>query len=156
MVNGDGLRYKGFMSKARIKWVDGMTFVGETPSGHGVIMDASPDIGGRDLGARPMEMIILGLGGCTSIDVLMILKKQRQKVTDCWVEIDSERRDEIPKVFVNIHAHFVVTGHNLDPKKVERAVQLSAEKYCSVAAMLEKTATMTHDFKIIEAESAEK
>lgn len=141
------------MNKTRIKWVDGMTFVGETGSGHGVIMDASPDIGGRDLGARPMEMILLGLGGCTSIDVLMILKKQRQKVTDCWVEIEGERREDIPKVYVNIHSHFVVTGRGLDPAKVERAIQLSAEKYCSVAAMLEKTATMTHDFEIVEAET---
>lgn len=142
------------MNKARVKWVDGMTFVGESGSGHGVVMDASPDIGGRDLGARPMEMILLGLGGCTAIDVLAILKKQRQKVTDCWVEIEGERRDEIPKVYVKVHSRFVVTGHGLDPKKVERAVQLSAEKYCSVAAMLEKTAEMTHDFEIVEAETA--
>lgn len=153
MVSRLGLRYKKIMSKARIKWIDGMTFVGETPSGHGVVMDAAPDIGGRDLGARPMEMVILGLGGCTSIDVLMILKKQRQKVTDCWVEIESHRAEDIPKVFTRIHNHFVVTGHGLDPKKVGHAIDLSAEKYCSVAAMLGKTAEITHDFEIIEADS---
>jgi putative redox protein len=153
MVSARRLRYKRFMSKSRVKWVDGMTFVGESASGHGVVMDASPEVGGRDLGTRPMEMVILGLGGCTSIDVLMILKKQRQQVTDCWVEIEAERRDEVPKVYSRIHSHFVVTGVDLDERKVERAIQLSAEKYCSVAAMLEKTAEMTHDFEIIEADA---
>lgn len=155
MVSRDGLRYKGFMNISRVKWVDGMTFIGESASGHGVVMDASAEVGGRDLGVRPMEMVILGLGGCTSIDVLGILKKQRQKVVDCWVDIDSERRDEIPKVYTKIHAHFVLTGHGLDPDKVARAIELSAEKYCSVVAMLSKTAEITHDFEIVEAETGD-
>ena len=142
------------MSKARVKWAGDMTFVGESPSGHGVVMDASPDVGGRNLGVRPMEMVILGLGGCTSIDVMMILKKMRQQVTDCWVEIDSHRADDHPKVFDRIHVHFVVTGVGLDPKKVGHAVELSAEKYCSVSAMLAKTAEMTHDFEVVEAGAA--
>lgn len=153
MVPFPSLGYKEYMSTSRVKWVNGMTFVGESASGHGVVMDASREVGGSDLGIRPMEMVILGMGGCTSIDVLGILKKQRQKVTDCWVDIDSERRDEIPKVFVKIHAHFVVTGHGLDPDKVANAIELSANKYCSVVAMLSETATITHDFEIIEAET---
>lgn len=137
--------------KARVKWVDGMMFVGESGSGHAVVMDAAPEVGGRDLGIRPMEMLLLGLGGCSSIDVMMILKKGRQAVTDCWVELEAERAATDPKVFTKIHARFVVTGRGLDPNKVERAIALSAEKYCSASVMLGATAAITHDFEVREA-----
>ena len=136
--------------KARVKWVDGMMFVGESGSGHAVVMDAAPAVGGRDLGIRPMEMLLLGMGGCSSIDVLMILKKGRQTVTDCWVELEAERAETDPKVFTRIHAHFVVTGRGLDPNKVERAIALSAEKYCSASVMLGAMAKITHDFEVRE------
>ena len=138
--------------KTRIKWVENVTFVGETDSGHAVVMDGPPDHGGRNLGPRPMEMLLLGLGGCTTFDVLMILKKSRQAVSDCVVEISAERADEEPKVFTNIHIHFIVTGKDLKEKQVERAVNLSAEKYCSASIMLGKTAEISHDFEIIEAD----
>ena len=137
--------------KTRIKWVENVTFIGETDSGHSVVMDGPPDHGGRNLGPRPMEMLLLGLGGCTTFDIIMILKKSRQAVTDCVVEIRAERADEEPKVFTNIHIHFIVTGKDLKEKQVERAVSLSAEKYCSASIMLGKTAEITHDFEIIEA-----
>jgi putative redox protein len=137
--------------KARVKWVDGMMFVGESGSGHAVVMDAAPAVGGRDLGIRPMEMLLLGMGGCSSIDVMMILKKGRQTVTDCWVELEAERAETDPKVFTRIHAHFVVTGNKLDPAKVERAIALSAEKYCSASVMLGALAAITHDFEVREA-----
>ncbi|HYH17378.1 MAG TPA: OsmC family protein [Azospirillum sp.] len=136
--------------KARVKWVDGMMFVGESGSGHAVVMDAAPDVGGRNLGVRPMEMLLLGMGGCSSIDVVMILKKGRQPITDCVVELEAERAATDPKVFTKIHAHFVVTGRGLDPKKVERAVSLSAEKYCSASVMLGATAAITHDFEVVD------
>lgn len=136
--------------KARVKWVDGMMFVGESGSGHAVVMDAAPEAGGRNLGIRPMEMLLLGMGGCSSIDVVMILKKGREAVTDCVVEIEAERADTEPKVFTRIHARFIVTGRGLDPKKVERAIVLSAEKYCSASIMLGATATVTHDFVVVE------
>lgn len=134
----------------RIKWVENATFVGETDSGHAVVMDGPPDHGGRNLGPRPMEMLLLGLGGCTTFDIIMILKKSRQAVTDCVVEISSERADEEPKVFTKIHIHFIVTGKDLKEKQVERAVSLSAEKYCSASIMLGKMAEITHDFEIVE------
>lgn len=137
--------------KARVQWVDGMAFMGETESGHAVVMDGAPEIGGRNIGPRPTEMVLLGLGGCTSIDVVMILQKQRQPVEDCIVEIEAERSETHPKVFTKIHVHFIVKGTGLDAKAVERAVNLSAEKYCSVSHMLNKTATITHDFAIVEA-----
>ena len=136
--------------KCRVKWLDNMTFVGESGSGHAVVMDGAPEHGGRDMGVRPMEMLLLGLGGCTAFDVVMILKKSRQKFVDCHVEIEAERAEEIPKVFTRIHAHFVVSGKSLDPGKVEKAVNLSAEKYCSASKMFESTAQMSHDFEIIE------
>ncbi len=136
--------------KTRIKWVEGVTFMGETDSGHAVIMDGPPDHGGRNLGPRPMEMLLLGLGGCTTFDVLMILKKSRQAVDDCVVEISAERAEDEPKVFTKIHVHFIVTGKELKEKQVERAVSLSAEKYCSASIMLGKTAEITHDFEIVE------
>ncbi|MGE4499001.1 MAG: OsmC family protein [Hydrogenovibrio sp.] len=133
-----------------VKWQGGMAFKGTTESGHDVLMDAAPEVGGENKGARPMEMVLLGLGGCTSIDVMMMLQKSQQDVTDCEVEIASERSDSIPKVFTKIHVHFKVSGHGLNPKKVERAVNLSAEKYCSVSKMLEHSVEMSHDFEIIE------
>ena len=137
--------------KTRIKWVEGVSFMGETDSGHAIIMDGPPDHGGRNLGPRPMEMLLLGLGGCTTFDVLMILKKSRQAVDDCVVEISAERATEEPKVFTRIHVHFIVTGKGLKEKQVERAVSLSAEKYCSASIMLGKMAEITHDFEIVEA-----
>lgn len=136
--------------KARVKWVDGMMFVGESGSGHAVVMDAAPDVGGRNLGVRPMEMLLLGMGGCASIDVVMILKKGRQPITDCVVELEAERAATDPKVFTKIHAHFIVTGRGLDPKKVERAIALSAGKYCSASVMLGATAAITHDFEVVD------
>jgi len=136
--------------KARVKWVEAMTFVGESDSGHAVVMDAAPDIGGRDLGTRPMELILVGLGGCTAIDVMLILKRGREPVTDCVVELDAERAPTDPKVFTKIHLHYKVTGRGLAPAKVERAVRLSAEKYCSATAMLAHTATITDDFEVID------
>jgi len=136
--------------KARIKWVDGMTFIGESESGHAVVMDASPEVGGRNLGPRPMEMLLLGAGGCSSIDVMMILKKSRQAVSDCYVEVSAERAETDPKVFTKIHMHFVVKGKDIKPEAVEKAVKLSAEKYCSASIMLGATAEMTHDFEVIQ------
>ncbi|MGC9386812.1 MAG: OsmC family protein [Hydrogenovibrio sp.] len=135
---------------AKVTWQGGMAFEGTTQSGHSVLMDAAPEVGGENKGARPMEMVLLGLGGCTSIDVMMMLQKSQQEVTDCQVEIASERSDTIPKVFTKIHVHFKVSGRDLNPKKVERAVNLSAEKYCSVSKMLEHSVEMRHDFEIIE------
>jgi putative redox protein len=136
--------------RCRVKWLDNMTFVGESGSGHAVVMDGAPEHGGRDMGVRPMEMLLLGLGGCTAFDVVMILNKSRQKFVDCHVEIEAERAEEIPKVFTRIHAHFVVSGKGLDPAKVKKAVNLSAEKYCSASKMFESTAQMSHDFEIVE------
>ena len=128
-----------------------MSFVGESGSGHSVVMDGAPDAGGRNLGVRPMEMLLLGLGGCTAFDVVSILQKSRQKIVDCEVEIEAERATEVPKVFTSIHVHFIVSGKDLDPAKVERAVNLSADKYCSASRMLEKAAKITHDFEVVEA-----
>ena len=136
--------------KARIKWIGGVAFLGETGSGHGVVMDGSVEGGGRNLGPRPMEMMLLGAGGCTSFDVVHILKKARADITDCIAEIEAERADTDPKVFTKIHLHFIVSGRNLKPEQVERAINLSAEKYCSASIMLGKTANITHDFEIIE------
>jgi len=137
--------------KATIKWLDGVSFVGESESGHAVVLDGPPDAGGRNIGMRPMEMVLVGMGGCTAFDVVSILQKARQPVTDCRVELVAERADEIPKVFTRIHVHFVVSGHGLKEAQVERAVKLSAEKYCSASIMLGKTAEITHDFEIIDA-----
>jgi len=135
--------------KCRIKWLDHRSFVGESASGHSVVMDGAPDAGGRNLGVRPMEMLLLGLGGCTAFDVVSILQKSRQQISDCEVEIEAERADEIPKVFTRIHVHFIVSGRELDKTKVSKAVSLSADKYCSASRMLEKAATITHDFEIV-------
>ncbi len=135
--------------KCRIKWLDHMSFVGESGSGHSVVMDGAPDAGGRNLGVRPMEMLLLGLGGCTAFDVVSILHKSRQQMVDCEVEIEAERAEDIPKVFTSIHLHFIVTGCDIDPDKVAKAIDLSADKYCSASRMLEKTATITHDLEIV-------
>lgn len=136
--------------KARVKWVEDMSFLGMTESGHAVLMDGPPDAGGRNLGPRPMEMLLLGAGGCTSFDVVLILKKGRHAVSGCEVSIDAERATSDPKVFTKIHLHFVVSGKDLKPEAVERAIKLSAEKFCSATIMLGKTATVTHDFELVE------
>ncbi len=136
--------------KARVKWVEGMSFLGESESGHTFLMDGAPEAGGRNLGVRPMEAVLLGTGGCTAFDVVLILKRARVQVTDCVVELQAERAVEDPKVFTKIHFHFVVTGNQLKPEVVERAIRLSAEKYCSASFMLGKTAELTHDFEIRE------
>jgi len=134
--------------KARVKWVDGAMMVGESGSGHAVVMDGPPDFGGRNLGVRPMEMLLLGLGGCTQFDVLLILRKGRHEVTDCVVELESERSESEPKVFTKIHIHYKVTGPSLTDKAVARAVKLSAEKFCSASIMLGAMAEITHDYEI--------
>ena len=136
--------------KCRVKWLDNMSFVGESGSGHSVVMDGAPEFGGRNLGFRPMEMLLLGLGGCTAFDVVMILQKSRQNIDDCEVNIEAERSDEIPKVFTRIHIHFVISGRGLDRGRVEKAVNLSADKYCSASEMLGKVAEISHDFEIVE------
>jgi len=125
-------------------------FVGESGSGHSVVMDGPPEDGGRNLGIRPMEMVLIGMGGCTAFDVSLILRKARQQVSDCRVELEAERAPEPPKVFTRIHVHFVVCGRDLNEAQVKRAVALSAEKYCSASIMLGKTAEITHDYEIRE------
>ena len=136
--------------KGTVTLQEGSTFEGVAGSGHQVTMDVAPEVGGRNLGLRPMEMVLLGLGGCTAIDVLHMLRKGRQPITDMRVELDAERADDVPKVFTRIHLHFVLTGAGLDPHKIERAINLSASKYCSASMMLNKTAEMTHDFEIVK------
>ncbi len=136
--------------RATIKWLDNVSFVGETETSHAIVMDGAPDAGGRNIGPRPMEVVLIGTGGCTAFDVVHILKKARQAVSDCVVELEAERADTDPKVFTKIHMHFVVTGKALKPEQVERAIKLSAEKYCSASIMLGKTAAITHDFEIQE------
>jgi putative redox protein len=138
--------------KARVKWVEAMSFLGEAGSGHAVLMDGAPDAGGRDLGPRPMEMLLLGLGGCTAFDVMLILKRGREKVTDCVVEIEAERAESDPKIFTGIRLVYKITGRNLSRDKVERAVALSDEKYCSATAQLRALAKISHEIEIIEAE----
>ncbi|VAW66502.1 Protein YhfA [hydrothermal vent metagenome] len=136
--------------KARVKWLDNMSFVGESGSGHSIIMDGAEESGGRNLAARPMEVVLMGMGGCTAFDVVMILKKARQPIEDCIVELSAERADEIPKVFTHIHVHYVVKGKGLNEKQVEKAINLTAEKYCSASIMLGATAKISHDFEIVE------
>lgn len=138
--------------KARVKWVEQATFLGEAGSGHAVVMDGPPEEGGRNVGVRPMEMLLLGMGGCTAFDVVHILKKARQPVSDCAVELEAERAATPPKVFTRIHVHFVVSGRGLAEAQVRRAVELSAEKYCSASIMLGKSAEITHDFEVCEAD----
>ncbi len=139
--------------KATIHWVENAMFVGEAGSGHAVVIDGPPEAGGRNAGLRPMEMILTGLGACTAFDVVSILKKSRQAVSDCRAELSAERALEPPKVFTRIHIHFVVTGHALKPAAVERALKLSAEKYCSATIMLRDAVAITHDYEIVEAGS---
>ena len=136
--------------KATIKWLDGVSFEGVSESGHSVVMDGAPESGGKNLGMRPMEMLLPGLGGCTSYDVVTILKKSRQDVKDCSAEITAERAENIPKVFTKIHIHFILEGNDLDVSVVERAINLSATKYCSASIMLENSVTITHDFEIVK------
>jgi putative redox protein len=136
--------------QATVKWVDGVMFVGETGSGHAVVMDGPPDHGGRNMGIRPMEMLLLGVGGCSSFDVVQILQKGRNDIIGCVAEVSAERVDAIPSVFSKIHLHFIITGRHLKAAAVERAVKLSAEKYCSASIMLGKAVEITHDFEVIE------
>lgn len=135
--------------KGTVTWINGRAFVAESGSGHAIVMDGPPDSGGRNIGLRPMEMVLLGVGGCSAYDVVTILEKSRQKVRDCRVELTAERADAIPAVFTRIHLHFIVVGEDLSPKQVERAVHLSAQKYCSASIMLASAGVeITHDFEI--------
>ncbi|MFL3654312.1 MAG: OsmC family protein [Halioglobus sp.] len=137
--------------KATVKWTDGAMFVGESGSGHTVVMDGPEDLGGRNLAARPMEMLLLGTGGCSIYDVLAMLKKSRQQVVDCRVELDAQRADAVPAVFTQINMHFVVTGVGLKESHVKRAIELSAEKYCSASIMLGAAGVeITHSYEIVE------
>lgn len=141
--------------KARIKFVEKVTFLAESGTGHAMVIDGAPEEGGRNLGPRPMELLLMGLGGCTAFDVVLILRKGRQEVTDCVVEVEAERAATDPKVFTRIHMHYRVVGRGLAPAKVERAIALSAEKYCSASAIMSKTATITHDWEVVEETAAE-
>ena len=136
--------------KARVKWVEGVSFVAETGSGHSVVIDGAPEAGGRNVGMRPMEMVLAGTAACSAFDVLWILRRARQKVSDCVVEADAERANEEPKVFTRIHLRYRVAGDGLDRHQVERAARLSKEKYCSATAMLAKTAEITYDVEVLE------
>lgn len=136
--------------KTRISWKGNVSFLAESGSGHAVLMDGAPEAGGQNLGPRPMELLLMGLGGCTSFDVVLILKKARQDITDCVVEIEAQRASSDPKVFTDIHLHFIITGHNIKTQQVERAIDLSAEKYCSASIMLKQTVNITHDYEIID------
>ncbi len=139
--------------QATVKWVDGLKFVGESGSGHCVVMDGPASSGGSEMGIRPMEMLLLGVGGCSSVDVILMLKKARQQVVDCRCELTAERAEGVPSPFRKIHLHFVVTGHALKEAQVKRAVSLSAEKYCSASITLaEGKVVITHDYELIEAE----
>ena len=136
--------------KTQIKWMQDVSFKGKSESGHEVILDGPEELGGKGLGMRPMEMMLIGMGGCTSFDVVTILKRSRQQITGCTAEIEAVRADAIPKVFTSIHIHFLIKGIDLQKKAVERAVELSANKYCSASIMLGKSVKITHDFVISE------
>ena len=136
--------------KTRVKWIDGMAFMGESGTGHALVMDGAPENGGRNLGPRPMELLLLGLGGCTAFDVVMILQKGRQPIEDCQVEIEAERAEDHPKVFTKVHMRYLVKGRGLSADAVHRAVELSVDKYCSATHVINKTATMTHEVVIEE------
>lgn len=140
--------------QARVKWVENVCFLGESETGHALVMDGALESGGRNLGMRPMELLLIGMGGCTAFDVVTILKKSRQPITDCVAEISAERAETVPKVFTRIHVHFIVTGRGLAHAQVERAIKLSSEKYCSASLMLGKAAEVTHDFEIVETPDA--
>ena len=135
---------------ARIKWLDHMSFIAETGSGHSLVMDGPPDHGGRNLAARPMEVVLAGLGGCSAFDVVDILRKSRVEISDCVVDLTAERADAVPAIFTHVHAHYIVSGPNLDAQKVKRAVSLSVDKYCSVIAMLRDKVEITYDFEVSE------
>ena len=135
--------------KASIQLLEGSSFAGTSGSGHSVTLDVAPEAGGRNQGIRPMEMILLGLGGCTAIDVLQMLRKGRSNVTDLRVEVNGERADEVPQVFETIHVHFILRGESLNAAKGERAIELSANKYCSATIMLGQVVEITHDFQIV-------
>lgn len=139
--------------KVRIKWIEDVAFMGESETGHAVVLDGAPENGGRNIGMRPMEMLLVGMGACTSFDVVTILKKSRQPIVDCIAEIAAERTDEVPKVFTKIHVHFVITGNHLNDAQVARAVKLSAEKYCSASIMLSKSVEITHDYEVKSSEA---
>ena len=136
--------------KARIKWVEQVSFLGESESGHAILMDGAPEGGGRNLGPRPMETMLLGTGGCTAYDVVLILKNSGQQISGCEVRMQSERAEKDPKVFTRIHMHFIVRGKQLRAQLVEHAIKRSHEKFCSATAMLQSTAQITHDFEIVE------
>jgi putative redox protein len=136
--------------KARIKWVEGVSFVGETGSGHAVVLDGAPEYGGRNLGPRPMELVLTGTAACTAFDVVHILRKARQAISDCVVEVEAQRAAEDPKIFTALHFVYRISGHSLDRKQVERAVKLSKEKYCSASIMLAKTAAITYDIELVD------
>ena len=137
--------------KALVKWVDGAMFLGESGSGHSVVMDGPESAGGRNMGVRPMEMLLMGMGGCASFDVMSILRKSRQKVEQCQAELEAERAEGVPSVFTKIHLKFVVTGHQLKEAQVKRAVSLSAEKYCSASIMMERAGVeISHSYEIVE------
>ena len=139
--------------KAHIKWVDGAMFVGESGSGHTLVMDGPPEAGGRNMGVRPMETVLIGLGGCASYDVVSILRKARQDIRDVQTILEGERAETEPKVFTAVHVHFIVTGKNLKEQHVKRAVELSAEKYCSASIMFGRAGVkMSHDYEVIEVE----
>ena len=141
--------------KARVSLAEGISFVAESGSGHGIVVDASPDVGGRNLGPRPMELVLMGTGACTAVDVVLILRKARARVDGCVVELDGERATDDPKVFTKVHFHFIVTGKGLTEAQVDRAIRLSRDKYCSATAMVAKTAEVTSDFEIREPEGAQ-
>lgn len=137
--------------KAQVKWIGGRAFEGVADSGHPVVMDGPPEAGGENRGIRPMETLLLGMGGCTAYDVVDILEKSREDVVDCVLEIEADRADDIPSVFTQIRIKYVVTGRGLNPAKVDRAVKLSAEKYCSASIMLAQSVDITHEIEIVEA-----
>ena len=137
--------------KATVKWVDGVMFVGESGSGHTVVMDGAENQGGRNMGIRPMEMLLIGVGGCSSFDVMAMLNKSRQQVVHCRADIEAERADEVPAVFTKIHLHFVITGRDIKETQVKRAVELSAEKYCSASIMLGAAGVeISHSYEVLE------
>lgn len=140
--------------RARVKWLDHMSFVGESGSGHSIVMDGAEEYGGRNLGVRPMETVLLGMGGCTAFDVVLLLQKSRQNIDSVEVELEAERQEEIPRVFTKINLHFIISGRDLSDKQVARAISLSAEKYCSATRMLEKTAQISYSHEIRRAEAA--
>lgn len=131
-----------------VRWTDGMQFVGETGSGHSLVMDGAPEVGGRNTGMRPMEMVLLAAGTCTAMDVVFMLKRARQAIDDCWIEVEGNRVEEIPKIFDKIHLHYVIVGDGLNEKQVNRAVEMSADKYCSVSHMLKAAVEISYDYEI--------